>query len=324
MIVILSPSDEQQAQTTARARPYWFATPIFATDGTSRFHDALAGVWSFLVRYRLREDVLYFNVGPVESFLSLLPAWAYPSCALFQWRPLHQQPMLKRWIYWRVLQRSRVLVTYSRDSVEYLRQHFPAKPIIWLGHFIDTEYFSPKALRSGRDQYFLCVGNHKRNEELLIRIAEATKTPILRVSSEPAVERYHSLHPSPLVRLLRDVSFDSLRELYDAAEIVLNAVDDSEWPVGITSFTEALSMDCLIVTSGGHSCSGYLFDDGSRPYFAVPVAADLDAWLAAISAARCQGRNWARGRGPREMAEQFCSLEAAKATWLEVVRLLRR
>jgi len=322
MILLMNPSAAQVARSTGQGRPLWFAAPLVAADRSACFQAGFTG-WraSSLLDLRSR-GALVFTVGWLEGFVSLLPEGMAPVCALFQWKPLEHLTLLKKWLYRRVLGRSRVLVTYSRDSEVYLRTLFPNKPIVWLGHFVDTDFFQPTEEKSGSERYFLCVGNHKRYEDVIIRLAAATGTVVIRVSSDPKVAQYHSLHSSPLVKVLQDVQFAQLRQLYQDAEIMLNVVDDKLWPVGITSFCEALAMDTVIITSSGHSCSGYVFDDGTKPYFTVESPEDVECWLAAVHRVYSEGRIWEDGRRPRDMALKFCSFESARATWGYVNTLL--
>ena len=124
------------------------------------------------------------------------------------------------------------------------------------------------------------------------------------------------------VEVRSGISFQQLRTLYDDADAVLNVVDDSLWPVGITTFCEALAMDKLVITSGGHSCSGYAFEDGSKPYVTVERSRDVDCWLAAIRSAQRSEGCWISGKGPRDMALRLCSFDAAVENWKSVIRLL--
>ncbi|MBI2685994.1 MAG: glycosyltransferase [Acidobacteria bacterium] len=322
MILLMRPGVEEIARTTGGAHPRWFAAPVFAADGAARFASTFGDLRSTSRTDRRKRGALVFNVGRLESCLSLLSERALPLCSLYQWRPLEAQQPLKRWLYRRVLGRSRVLVTYSRQSEIYLRNLFPGKPVVWLGHFIDTEFFQPANRSDWREPYFLCVGNHKRYEGIIVRIAEETKTPFIRVSSDPKVAGYHSANPSSWVKVHQDVEFTRLRQYYQEAELVLNIVDDSQWPVGITSFCEALSMNCSIVTSGAHSCSGYSFTGGAKPYLTVDSPQDPQRWLAAIQRARAVGRNWSRGHTPRDLALTHCSFDVARETWSKVISLL--
>jgi glycosyltransferase involved in cell wall biosynthesis len=230
--------------------------------------------------------------------------------------------LLKRLVYHRLLLKSRVLVTYSRESEAYLRALFPQKPVVWLGHFTDTEFFRPGHNREPSKRFFLCVGDHKRHEDVIVKVASAAQVPIIRVSADPRVRQYHAVNTSRWVEVRSGISFEELRRLYDQAEAVLNVVDDSLWPVGITTFCEALAMDKVVVTSGHHSCSGYVFDDGTRPYVTVERSRDVDCWLAAIRCAHDGEVRRTKGRNPRDMAVKYCSFEAAVETWKGVIRLL--
>lgn len=229
---------------------------------------------------------------------------------------------MKQLLYRRLLLHSRVLATYSRESESYLRAMFPRKPIVWLGHFTDTDFFRPDCRRKSSKKFYLCVGDHKRHEDVIIEVASAARISVIRVSADPHVAQYHAANPSPSVEVRSGITFEQLRQLYDDAEAVLNVVDDSLWPVGITTFCEALAMNKVVVTSGRHSCSGYVFEDGDRPYATVERSRDVDCWVAAIRRTQSSEAAWRSSRSPRDMAVRFCSFESAVEKWRHVIGLL--
>ncbi len=258
--------------------------------------------------------------------LSFLPRSLVEFCSLFQWVPVDvQSSLLKKFIHRRVLRRSRVIATYSRLSEVQLRKDFPRVPVCWIGHFIDTVYFDPlKASEpSVRGDYMLVVGCHKRHEDVIREIASRSGERIVRVSADPATAEYHRQNPCSNVTVLTSVEFSELRNLYHRASIALNVVDDALWPVGITSFCEALAMDRPIVTPAGHSCSGYEFEDGSRPYETVQDSRCVDQWLTAIRKVR-QRRSALPGRSTRDLAVRLCSFDAVAAGWRRVLQVVEQ
>ena len=168
----------------------------------------------------------------------------------------------------------------------------------------------------------LVVGDHKRHEDVIVKLADALRITIFRVSQDPQVTQYHAANPTPFVRMLNGIDFKQLRQLYHDAELVLNVADDNLWPVGVTTFCEALAMNKVVVTSGRHSCSGYCFEDGSKPYLTVESTRDVARWLDAIEQARSLGSGWKAGRSPRDMAVRFCSLASMKKSWEHIIELL--
>jgi hypothetical protein len=324
MKILMNPSAGQLARIKSKTVPRWFAAPILQADPTSNFSHSLTHLASNFSPWTVGQSALVFNIGKLEACLAMLPVGRMRICSLYQWVPLEHQRPFKRFIYGRILEKSRVLATYSRISEAYLKNLFPQKPVVWLGHFTDTEFFQPVGIRSSTERFMLAVGDHKRHEDVIIKLAQALRVTIIRVSGDSRVAQYHAAHASPFVKMLQGINFDQLRQFYNDAEMVLNVVDDRLWPVGITTFCEALAMNKLVITSGRHSCSGYSFEDGSRPYITVDSTQDVECWLAAIQQARAIiDSGWKTGRSPRDMAVNFCSFEAATKGWQHIIKLLK-
>lgn len=318
----MNPSARQMARIKSGAVPRWFAAPVLQADPAAYFSRSLTHLAAQSLHASVGQSALIFHVGKLEACLALLPVNQLPICSLFQWVPLELQSPSKRFIYNRILKKSRVLATYSRLSEAYLKQLFPQKPVVWLGHFTDTEFFQPIASKSSAERFMLAVGDHKRHEAVIVKLAEALRITIVRVSGDSRVTQYHTTHASPFVKMLTAIDFDELRQLYNDADLILNVADDRLWPVGITTFCEALAMNKLVITSSRHSCSGYAFEDGTKPYYTVDATQEVEAWLAAIRQAQSQGAGWETGRNPRDLAIKFCSFESMTKSWEHIHKLL--
>jgi hypothetical protein len=81
-------------------------------------------------------------------------------------------------------------------------------------------------------------------------------------------------------------------------------------------------MNKVLITSGGHSCSGYVFEDGSKPYTSIEKPSEVDCWLDGIRRSEVCRRDWKSGRNPRDMAIEICSYGKAVENWKRVVNLL--
>ena len=295
--------------------PRWFGSPVLEAFGACRVSRSPAVVAKHGLSAGRRAAALVFNIGQVEAFLALLPRRACELIALYQWPALEALSPAKRWIYRRLLRRSSVIVTYSRASIDYLEALFPDRPVQWIGHFTDTDFFDPACCPEPPEDFLLCPGDHKRIEPVVAAIAGALQTPVVRFAADPRVADYYDRNPSPWIRCLSRIPHADVRRLYATAAQVINVVDDREWPVGITTFCEALAMNRPTITSGGHSCSGYSFEDGFRPYLTVSDCEDADEWIAAVRRVREAPPQLAAQRSARDLALRLCSLDAMAAGW---------
>jgi hypothetical protein len=247
---------------------------------------------------------------------------AAPICTLYQSWPLDMMPLYKRCAYRAVLRRSAVIVVYDALSEHYIRARFPDKEVVRLGLFTDTEYFAPTGTRIAGEPFIFCPGNHRRHEDVLVGIAQRTGMPVVRTSVDRQVARFYEGRMGCGVRFEFQAGFGRVRDLYRNAALVINVVDDRYWPVGVTTFCEALSMDKVVITSAGHSSAGYEFPDGMRPYLTVQNAMDVDEWVCRIQQVLKGEVRFDGPRSPRALAQLLCSEQAAVSTWHRVRELL--
>ena len=272
------------------------------------------------------QTYIVFNVGASEAFAHAT-VFRKPNrvISLHQWRPRHMSAWHSYFVRDRILKQSRTILTYSALDQVDLQDRYEGADVRRLGHYVDTEFFDPfeggtNLDRFGDlpDDYFLCVGDHLRLEETLLALVKRFDIPLVRVSRDPAVSKYYndSVGDAKSVFMLPNITFEELRELYRRSTVAINAVDDRFWPVGITSFCEALSMGCRIVTSGNHSCSGYNFAHRPLPYQRVSEIFDKDCWNDAIQATLSEAPDPASAR---QLAINQCSIEIVSEQWYQII-----
>lgn len=304
--------------------PRWFAHPIMKAGFRVRFREP--GVSGGRQAHRLLRDgplaQLFFSIGPGEVWAGLRLHRRAPVCTLYQSWPLDVMPLHKRLAYRLVFRRSAVIVVYDAISEHYVRIRFPDKPVVRLGLFVDTDYFTPGQRDPDCEPFVLCPGNHRRDERLIVEIARRLDVPVVRMFYSERVRRYYRENVHGNVALEDNVPFERVRTLYRDALAVMNVADDRFWPVGITTFCEALAMNKAIVTTAGHCSAGYEFPDGMRPYLTVKRHDDVGEWVGQMKVALNGGLAFEDGRSPCDLALAMCSEAAAVATWGRVKELL--
>ena len=325
MIVLLNPSKSQQERLAADSSeiPLWFGAPLLSSVPGAVFERSFFRLLWYGFRWWRPVNILVFTVGKLEAFLAMANLPGIRLFALYQWRPVEQMPLFKRSIYCRLLSKSVLLLNYSQSDSKRLKLIYSKTQNRWIGHFVDTKFFDPACciVQPTPDPFLLCPGDHLRLEAVVQRIAECLQIKVIRFTTSPDVIDFHLRNPSRYIKCIGNISFLEVRQLYASAACIVNAVDDRHWPVGITTFCEALSMNCRIVTSGGHSCSGYHFDDCHRPYTVVEEIFDVEAWVAAISSALKDSPPSVGNRSPRDLALQLCAFDVMAESWNRVSKL---
>ncbi len=326
MKVLMSPTPAQLERLEGANRdiPRWFAAPLAAAaGGKCCFTRSLPAILMAGRSGGRVEPALVFNVESLEATLALLPL-RLRLCSLYQWRPPEQLSAIKRFIYHRLLKKSTVIATYSKITQAELERRFAGKAVRWIGLFTDTEFFDPAKSQSAREPYLLCPGDHRRIEPVVSFVARELRMRVVRFSSGPETAKFYAKNPNPFVECLSGIPFSKVRDIYGSARVVLNAADDRFWPIGITTFCEALAMNRPVVTSAGHSCSGYEFEDGYKPYQTIQNCFDQEEWLKAVKIALANTEPWAKGRSPRDLALRSCSFDATMTGWKAILELLDR
>ena len=325
MLALMRPGQEQLQRTFSNdtSLPRAFAWPIIQAGFDVRFLSGAAGQLRQVAAFARQGSpacLLIFTLSLKEFFAAMLFRHRLRICSLFQWIPLGSVPAHKRICYRLVLASSRVIAVYNRIAEGYIRQRFPKVTVARIGLFTDTDYFKPEADRKGAGDgdFLLCPGSHRRDEGLAIQIARETGLRLVRFSQGASAQRYYAEHKPAMARLESNISFERMRELYARAAAVINVVDDSQLPAGITCFCEALAMNCPVITPAGHSSAGYEFADGSKPYVQIANPADSSEWTGAVRSVLSRRGNWPPGRSPRDLALQMCSAETSAREWGQI------
>lgn len=316
MHVFLDVNSEIKARidSSSSTSPMWFAAPLASAFGHVEFGRSVKDV--LLSLGAGERNFLIFNVGLPEVIFSMRPRTTGRVISLYQWRPKALSNPLSHLARQVVLRRSDRILTYSQKSAHDLRIEFGDRKVKWIPHFVDTDYFSPSENQNDQG-YLICVGDHLRLENIVERIQRDFQIRVIRVTNDERVKKYYHERENSGVDLRFRIPFSDLRRLYQEAKLVINPVDDRYWPVGITTFCEAIAMARPIVTSGNHSCSGYLeyLDPATNKTVTDPF--DEEAWLSTVGAAL--NDPLPSNDSGRRVSEMLCSREAMAEAWASVL-----
>jgi glycosyltransferase involved in cell wall biosynthesis len=150
----------------------------------------------------------------------------------------------------------RVLLLTSHQMAWVLRAFRLRTPLDVVGFAIDETFFAP---RNGSDGgYILAVGDDIGRDYPCL-VAGCRDLPyrlVLRTDSRPAI-------PDDLrdrVTVVGRLSYSALRDLYDAASVVVVPVRKVDYPSGITSLFEAMAMGRAVVASDVGSTRDFVRD----------------------------------------------------------------
>ena len=324
-IVLLELTSEQHLRMNENAtEPKWFGFPISKTNYNIYFTRDWWQIFRFITKNKT-SGFLVFNVDFLEVLICLM-SYLLPGrvriCILYQWVPLEKLSALKRIAYKLVINSSKIILCYSSITIEYLKRIWGKKNYFWIGLFTDTDFFKPSVKSESINKYFICPGNHLRDEELVLKIVRETGVRIIRYLNDLAVKKFYSENKSKHIEFKNNLSFQEVRSLYNDSLGVLNVVDDSDIPAGITTFCEGLSMNKIVITPSGHSSSGYIFDTGEIPFIKITNSKSLVEWIQAIESVLNKNFQIIETRTPRALAENLVSFKVVNRKWSEILNIV--
>lgn len=112
--------------------------------------------------------------------------------------------------------------------------------------------------------FILVMGDVDRDEKTTLKALRHLNHPILRVTREPetalaARQAFKQLNIT-LGEVFVNISFDTLRELYRGARVVVVPARSTVHPAGMTSLTEAMCCGRPVVIPSGLATDGYVQD----------------------------------------------------------------
>ena len=251
----LSNSNEIQERLVLKNRllPGWFGLPIINSGNTLVFKNSFSLIFLFKNLFNNKtEDVLLCFNPSLSFFIVFMTPLKCAKFSLYQWRPFDKLSILKKFAVYCILCNSDKILTYSRVSQRYLQRIFPKKEIKLIDLYTDTEYFNYVETIT-KENYVLVIGDHKRDEKLIVDLSKILDMKVMRVTRDINVKTSLKYAESENFNVLYNVSFNRLRELYQKSKLVLIISDSSEIPTGITSLCEALSTGAKVIISKGLS-----------------------------------------------------------------------
>lgn len=173
---------------------------------------------------------------------------------------------------------SRVLVNeaITRADVERIS----GRKADMVPYLVDTDYFQ-FANSEKRDEYIVVPGNNGRNEEL-VRLLCHKGFKVVRATSSDAVVAFHkSAGVVPNLDVRQNISFSSLRELYQRAAAVALPLAHEHHAAGQTAMLESIACGAPVAISAGRTGTiGEKFPSVFQCKSAAP-----EAWCALIDKA---------------------------------------
>ena len=317
----LSNSNEVQERLVLENRllPGWFGLPIINSGNNLIFKNSfsLAFVFKNLFNDKTEDVLLCFNPS-LSFFIVFLMPLKCSKVSLYQWRPFNKLSLLKKLAVYCILFNSDKILTYSRVSKRYLEVIFPKKEVKLIDLYTDTEYFNYVETIT-KENFILVVGDHKRNEKLIVDLSKILDIKVMRVTRDVNVKTSLKYAESENFKVLYNVSYNRLRELYQKSKLVLIISDSSEIPTGITSLCEALSTGAKVIISKGLSNIYYHDKEFNHEFLYEIVNNNINVSELAQLINRVHCEDKLNSKRISEFAQQRLSLQNSTEQWYDVL-----
>jgi len=146
------------------------------------------------------------------------------------------------------------------------------------GAMVDGRFFTPEQQSQCRSAYVLSVGRERRDYELLVRVLLTLEVPATIVASGMRSEyEYSNTAPRSQnrVRVLSDLSYSALRDVYAGSAFVVLPIHDEEFPAGVTAIMEAMAMGKAVIATRSRGIREFIEDGKSGLWVNVGDFEDL-------------------------------------------------
>jgi glycosyltransferase involved in cell wall biosynthesis len=187
-----------------------------------------------------------------------------------------------RRLYTNALSNTRVIVTYSLNEAEWLRDWLgrEAPPVVFVPFGVDVDAFRPSPGREPNTDVLSIGVDPRRDFDLLLAVAR--RHPELSFRLVMSADRARSLGALPgNVALETDVPLEQVRERLAQARVVALPVCDNSYSGATTTLLQAMAMAKPVVVSRTSAIAeGYELEDRVNCRFVEP--GDEDAFERAL------------------------------------------
>lgn len=192
----------------------------------------------------------------------------------------------------------------------------PAK-IKWLPLPVDTDYYQP--VSAPRRDYVLVPGDTKRDEALVLAVAETGAWPVVRsVKNGAGLGRYASHRATEAGRILIKhwAAFSEIRANTQHALAVLLPFEECPEPVGLTALLEAMACGRPVIISPGRAARDHVIH-GQTGFV---LRGDRSTWVAQIAEILTQRNHLDEvGTRAREYVVARHSFAATSTAWADAL-----
>ncbi len=233
-------------------------------------------------------------------------------------------------VFWSGLRLGGLTLYVTREQAAEASRKFrlPAQRTGYCQVGVDAEFFAPADVAAdapiapdvraaATSPYVVVAGDQQRDEALAAKAVQGTGLRLVRLTQEPGTQRFWERHVAagpagPPVFCRAGLTIAEVRYLYRRAVCVLNLVDNSWQPAGLTVAKEAMACGTPLVMSSGittRELLGFRRSFREEPFLELESLDDADrASAAVLKLARDRSYATEVGRAGRRLIEESLDL----------------
>ena len=175
-------------------------------------------------------------------------------------------PKTRLYRYWKFREHINHVICVSKPQADFAinRMNFPESNVDFLFDKVDHKFFKPRNNKDG--SYIMAVGQEQRDYQTLLDAIAGTKIKLIIVASSPWSKFSLDVTENSNVKLVRNIPFTELRDLYRDARIVVVPLFENSYGAGLNVLLEAMAMAKPLIVSETTGVCNYILQGETGLY----------------------------------------------------------
>lgn len=227
----------------------------------------------------------------------------------------------KLYRYWNFPEHIQHVICVSKPQAEFAlsKLKFEHSRVSFVFDKVDQNFFKPRS--TSEEDFILSVGQEQRDYQTLISAVAGTGIRVVVVASSPWSRFPVDITEKTNIRLIKNLSYSELRNLYDKARIVVIPLFENNYGAGLNASLEAMAMAKPLIITKTEGVSDYLAHGETGFYVSSGNVAELKDGLCTLW--ENPGTRKRIGSNARQAVQQYMNIDLYVENLVGIIREYR-